>query len=85
MKKLRRVWVSDMAVTCVEAEMTVDRKKVWKRLSCPLSNSPVDVDYCGEWCAWFDVEMTRGALGVPDREVVTCKGQPIGEIAEGTP
>jgi len=83
MKKVRRVWATNMVATSVETEMTINGQKVWKRLSCPLSHSAGDVDYCGEWCAWFNVEMIRGELGVPDREVVTCKGTPIGEIVEG--
>jgi hypothetical protein len=82
MKKVRRVWATNMVATSVETEMTINGQKAWKRLSCPLSHFD-DVDYCGEWCVWFDVERIRGALGAPDREVVTCKGTPIGEIVEG--
>ncbi len=58
----------------LESEMTVNSKREWKRVICPVLPTPGG-DACGEWCAWYGEE----SLNVT---VATCQGRPIGELIE---
>lgn len=83
MKKFRRMWATELSSISIEAEMTIGGQKEWKRVCCPISNS-VGVDYCGEWCAWFDIETSLPNEWPGKGEVVRCKGEMIGVIEEET-
>jgi hypothetical protein len=54
-------------------------------LCCPFSQSDTHSISCGEWCAFFDVEVMCGHGGKSERRIATCKGEPIGKVVEETP
>lgn len=84
MRKLRREHRAYYPVT-LESEMTINGKKQWKKIMCPVSPTP-DGDACGEWCAWYGEEdqnvPTGHVSGLAMVTVITCQGRPIGELIE---
>lgn len=50
-----------------------------KPMFCPLDSDSSNPSACGGWCAWFDIQAKN--MGGDPPFHVTCKGEPIAEIA----
>jgi hypothetical protein len=94
MRKLRKEIQTKSTPSVLSAEMTVQGKKEWRILSCPLTGEPYG-RYCGEACAWYSEQSNSiPTMAPPAAEgghpykqlnlvtVVRCKGEPIGKLVE---
>lgn len=94
MRKLRKELNAKTQPSALSAEMTVNGKKEWRKVSCPLTAEPYG-RYCGEVCAWYSeqpnsiptmappaVEGGYSTQAYKQVTVVRCKGEPIGKLVE---
>jgi hypothetical protein len=94
MRKLRKEVQTKSTPSVLSAEMTVQGKKEWRILSCPLTSEPYG-RYCGEACAWYSEQpnsiptmappAVEGGYSTQAYKLVTvvrCKGEPIGKLVE---